>query len=64
MDNLQVVFDRTDWSELAAQQKTLLGVLSGEQSDIRLGSLFHWLTAVRDAAEMDGFQVKPKETTP
>ena len=64
MDNLQIVFDRTDWVELAAQQKALLGVLATRQANARLHSLLNWLDAVQDAAKMDGFQVKAKETTP
>ena len=64
MDNLQIVFDRTDWAELAAQQKALLGVLATRQANNRLNRLLHWLDAVQDAAKMDGFQVKAKESTP
>lgn len=64
MDNLQSVFDRTDWTELAAQQKALLGVLAGKLPNNRLNGLMHWLDAVQDAAKMDGFQVKQKESTP
>jgi hypothetical protein len=56
LDNLQIVFDRTDWKLLAKQRRSLI-YLSG--SDEYLASLLNWLTAVQDAAQMDGYRVQP-----
>jgi hypothetical protein len=59
MDNLQVVFDRTDWELMQAQRAAL--TLAADDSNIDLAPLENWLTAIVDAAKMDGFQTK--ETT-
>jgi hypothetical protein len=63
MDNLQIVFDRTDWAELAKQKQALVyAVHLGDQVDGKtLKGLLTWLDALLDAAHMDGFQTK--ETT-
>jgi hypothetical protein len=59
MDNLQVVFDRTDWAELAKQKDALSRAMSNDEEDaFRLHRLANWLDALTNAAKMDGFQTK------
>jgi hypothetical protein len=55
MDNLQIVFERTDWELLRAQRAAL--TLAADDSNIDLKPLENWLAAIADAAQMDGFQV-------
>jgi hypothetical protein len=64
MDNLQMVFDRTDWNALRIQKADLLAAMS-YATELRrpetldgLQGLLNWLDAMQDAAEMDGYQVK------
>jgi hypothetical protein len=59
MDNLQIVFDRSDWELVRAQRAAL--ALANDEADVNLWPLMHWLDALLDAAKMDGFQTK--ETT-
>lgn len=56
MDNLQVVFDRTDWAAIREQSAALK--LAADDSNIDLAPLENWLEAIIDAAHMDGFQTK------
>jgi hypothetical protein len=64
MDNLQTVFDRTDWKALKAQKADLLAAITDAEHlchwDITHGlqGLLNWLDAMQDAATMDGYQVK------
>lgn len=73
MDNLQTVFDRTDWTQLRVQKLSLMVAIDSaklrgrEQTATDMQALLNWLDVLQDAAEMDGYQVKPlsdKETTP
>jgi hypothetical protein len=73
MDNLQTVFDRTDWTQLLEQKLSLMVAINSAQLHGRtqtagdMKRLLNWLEAVEDAAKMDGYQVKPltdEETTP
>lgn len=71
MDNLQVVFDRTDWKALRIQKADLLAAMDYATQLNRprtldgLQGLLNWLDAMQDAAEMDGYRVNlQKETTP
>jgi hypothetical protein len=64
MDNLQMVFDRTDWNALRIQKADLLAAMS-YAAELRrpetldgLQGLLNWIDAMQDAAEMDGYQVK------
>ena len=64
MDNLQTVFDRTDWQALKAQQTSLLAAMDAVERVCRwknthkLQALLNWLDALQAAAEMDGYQVE------
>jgi hypothetical protein len=56
MDNLQTVFDRTDWELIRAQRAAL--ILAAADANIDLEPLENWLVAITDAAQMDGYQTK------
>jgi hypothetical protein len=64
MDNLQTVFDRTDWTALRAQKFSLMEAIGSAkrygrtQTATELQALLNWLEAMEDAAKMDGYQVK------
>jgi hypothetical protein len=58
MDNLQTVFDRTDWELMRAQRGAL--TLAAADANIDLEPLENWLQALTDAAQMDGFQTKER----
>lgn len=51
---LREVFQNTDWTELALQKLTLINVCN---DDPALDGLLHWIDALQDAAEQEGFPV-------
>jgi hypothetical protein len=56
MVNTMDAFNRTDWAELSKQKLALLAVC-GDQPGHPLTGLLHFLDAIQDAAELDGFPV-------
>jgi hypothetical protein len=60
MNNLQEAFRRIDWTLLAEQKKTLLGVLiafTNTETANNLSGLLHFLDEIQDAAKKDDFPV-------
>lgn len=73
IDNLEIVFDRTDWNAFAKSHRALLSaILNAERlghvkTTEGLHDLLNWITAVEDAARMDGYVVRhltEEESTP
>lgn len=60
MDNLQTVFDRTDWKKFRMQVQAL-NARVGEEQDELIQGLLNWLDVVQVAAEMDGYQVNAQK---
>lgn len=60
MTNLQEAFRRVDWTLLAEQKRTLLGVLvafTNTETANNLSGLLHFLDEIQDAAHKDSFPV-------
>lgn len=55
------VMDRTNWKMLAKQKLSLVELLFGERlappEQEHLQGILHWIDALQDAAEIDGFPV-------
>ena len=57
MDNLQIVFDRTDWNDLRHMRNALDQTIERRGPDT-LKSLVEWLDSLIIAAKMDGYRMK------
>lgn len=60
MDNLELVFERTDWAEFTRNRNALF-ITNESLPDSELQALLYWLDCIEAAAKMDGYQVDPKE---
>lgn len=64
LDNLQLVFDRTDWKAFKQQRAVLFMSVLDADADNKphtrdaLQALLNWIDTTIDAAAMDGYQVK------
>lgn len=69
LDTLQIVFDRTDWRELARQKRALLAAMNcldpraHPHMHEELESFVRWIDVIQKAAKMDGYQIEEKEPT-
>lgn len=64
MKNLEAAFTNVDWVLLVQQKQTLLNtinlvVLNGTDIANNLTGILHFIDAIQDAAQKDGFPVVP-----
>jgi hypothetical protein len=58
MDNLQAVFDRTDWNAFQSHKADLAAAVDCRPRSLDgLQELLYWLEVVQAAARLDGYQV-------